>query len=167
MYPLLISVLMLFSGCGYRPAVHYSKHIINEDVSTEIIISLTDPENTVIIKDAIDAAVITRFRANLVPKGKSNTHLIIRLMSVSLSPLAYDANGDVISYRTMVLLSIERVKKEVRQTYRARGTFDFAIEPNAIVSNQARFNAIKQSANKAIESFLAQVAAQGSQDDDQ
>jgi hypothetical protein len=39
--------------------------------------------------------------------------------------------------------------------------YDFEIEPNAIISDQARFEAIRQGAQKGIEAFIAQVAATG------
>ena len=45
--------------------------------------------------------------------------------------------------------------------YRTKGTYDFDIEPNAIISDQVRFEAIRQGAQKALDAFVAQVAAQG------
>jgi hypothetical protein len=58
-------------------------------------------------------------------------------------------------------MSIERLKDEKKELYSTRGVYDFAIEPNAIISDQARFEAIRQGAQKGIDSFIAQVAAQG------
>ena len=47
--------------------------------------------------------------------------------------------------------------------YTVSGVYDFNIEPQAIISDQARFEAIRLSSQKAIDVFIAQVAAQGSQ----
>ena len=157
----ILIALALFSGCGYQPASHYAKSIVGESVSTEVVISMEDPQNTVIIKDAVDMAVITRFRTSLASKNISQTHLKIAIGSVSFTPLRYDTNGYVITYRTTVVMSIERIRGDKRELYFAHGIYDFAIEPNAIITDQARFEAIRQGSQKGIDSFIAQVAAQG------
>lgn len=154
--------LLIFAGCGYQPASHYAKNIVGEKVSTEVVISMEDPQNTVLIKDAVDMAVITKFRTALVSKSASQTHLKISIASVTFTPLRYDANGYVITYRTTVEMTIERTAQEKSSRYTTRGLYDFAIEPNAIISDQARFEAIRQGAQKGIDVFIAQVAAQGS-----
>ncbi len=157
-FSLLIS---LFFGCGYKPSAHHAKQVIDEKVSTQILISMTDPENTVIIKDAVNEAVITRFRASLVDKKDSRTHLRITISKISFSPLQYNLEGYIVTYRTHLTLQILRTSGDVAETYISKGVYDFAIEPNAIISDQARFLAIKQSAQKAIDSFIAAVASQG------
>ncbi|MDD2780829.1 LPS assembly lipoprotein LptE [Sulfuricurvum sp.] len=157
----ILSALILLGGCGYQPASHYAKNIVGESVSTEVVISMEDPQNTVIIKDAVDMAVITKFRTSLVAKNLSQTHLKIAISGVGFTPLRYDTNGYVITYRTTVSMSIERSRDKKKELYSTHGMYDFAIEPNAIISDQARFEAIRQGAQKGIDSFIAQVAAQG------
>jgi hypothetical protein len=157
----ILSALILLSGCGYQPASHYAKNIVGESVSTEVVVSMEDPQNTVIIKDAVDAAVITKFRTALVPKNTAKTHLKISIGSVSFTPLRYDTDGYVITYRTTVTMSIIRTSEEKSHTYSTKGMYDFEIEPNAIISDQARFEAIRQGAQKGIDAFVAQIAAQG------
>jgi len=157
----ILSALILLSGCGYQPASHYAKNIVGESVSTEVVVSMEDPQNTVIIKDAVDTAVITKFRTALVPKNTAKTHLKISIGSVSFTPLRYDTDGYVITYRTTVTMSIIRTSEEKSHTYSTKGMYDFEIEPNAIISDQARFEAIRQGAQKGIDAFVAQIAAQG------
>ncbi len=157
----ILSALILLSGCGYQPASHYAKNIVGESVSTEVVVSMEDPQNTVIIKDAVDTAVITKFRTALVPKNMAKTHLKISIGSVSFTPLRYDTDGYVITYRTTVTMSIIRTSEEKSYTYSTKGMYDFEIEPNAIISDQARFEAIRQGAQKGIDAFVAQIAAQG------
>ena len=153
---------MLFSSCGYRPSSESASKIMGDKVSTQVLISSTEPENTVIIKDAIDQAVITKFRSSLVNKRYSDTHLKIVMNSISFSPLQYDVNGYVVTYRTIITLQILRESKNSSKTYTAKGTYDFAIESGATqISDQSRFEAIKFSSIKAIESFIAQVSAEG------
>lgn len=157
----ILSAFLLFAGCGYQPSSHYAKSVVGESVSTEVVIRMEDPQNTVIIKDAVDTAVITKFRTALVPKNQSQTHLQISIASVSFSPLRYDVNGYVITYRTVVVMSIIRMSNGKSASYATKGSYDFEIEPNAIISDQARFEAIRQGAQKGIDSFVAQVAAEG------
>jgi hypothetical protein len=163
--PLFILHALLFVllvGCGYRPSAHYAKEVMGETVSTQVVISMTDPENAVIIKDAVDEAVIMRFRSSLRDRAHAQTHLQIALRSVTFSPLQYDANGYIVSYRTKIMLEVVRKRGAFTKKYIARGTYDFAIDPNAIISDQQRFEAIRLSSAKALDSFVSQVAAEGS-----
>lgn len=160
-FQFLLIVLLVFSGCGYSPASHYAQNIVGKSVSTEVAIRVEDPQNTVIIKDAVDTAVITKFRASLVSKASSQTHLKFQIASVSFTPLRYDTNGYVITYRTSVAMQIERISLADKSNYNVSGVYDFTIEPNAIISDQARFDAIAFASQKAIDAFLAQVASQG------
>lgn len=157
----ILSAVIFLAGCGYQPASHFAKNVLGNSVSTEVVIRMEDPQNTVIIKDAVDTAVITKFRTALVSKNVSQTHLKISIGGVSFSPLRYDTNGYVITYRTTVVMQITRTTEGRIANYSTQGTYDFEIEPNAIISDQARFEAIRQGAQKGIDAFVAQVAAQG------
>lgn len=157
---LMLAALVL-GGCGYAPASHYARNVVGESVSTEVVVSMEDPQNTVIIKDAVDTAVITKFRTALKPKSSAKTHLKISIGGVGFSPLQYDTNGYVITYRAGVTMSISRTTDENTTLYSTSGVYDFAIEPNAIITDQARFEAISQGAQKAIDAFIAQLASEG------
>lgn len=160
-----VFLLVLMSGCGYQPASHYAKNVVGESVSTEVVISMEDPQNSVIIKDAVDTAVITKFRSALVPKGSAKTHLKILVRSVGFSALQYDTSGYIIAYRTTVTMKISRITEGAVKSYATRGMYDFAIEPNAIITDQARFEAIAQGAQKGLDAFIAQIAAEGATPD--
>lgn len=157
----ILSVVIFLSGCGYQPSSHIAKNILGESVSTEVVIRMEDPQNTVIIKDAVDMAVLTKFRTALVSKNISKTHLRITISGVTFAPLRYDSNGYVVTYRTTVAMTINRTMDEKTINYSSHGAYDFDIEPNAIISDQSRFEAIRQGAQKGIDSFIAQIAAQG------
>ena len=153
--------LTLLTGCGYQPSSKEAKKVLGETVSTEIIISMEDPENTVVLKDALDDAVIRRFQTNLRHRDEAATHLQIELNSVIFTPIQYDSNGYVISYRTTITLAVNRMTNELTKRYNAVGYYDFTINPNAIITDQQRYEAIQISATKALDSFVAQVAAEG------
>lgn len=160
----LFLVLLLFTACGYTPSSKFARQVVGEKISTSVIISAIDPENTVIVKDAVDAAIIQVFHASLSPRDISQTHLVLKLGNPSYSPIQYDTDGFVISYRTNLSLNILRTTDEESKNYHVSGTYDFAIQPNAIVSDKQRFDAIKYSSVKAIKSFIAQVASEGARE---
>ena len=158
---ILFFVTFTLVACGYKPSAKFSREVVGDRVSTNVVISAHDPANTVIIKDAVDAAIIKVFHASLTSRSSSQTHLQISISNPSYTPVQYDTNGYVVAYRTTITLTITKYHDGQSKTYTAKGTYDFSIQPNAIISDQERFEAIKFSSEKAIRSFLAQVSAEG------
>jgi len=154
-------LLLLFASCGYKPSAKYARAVLGEKVSTSVVISQEDPENSVLVKDAIDAAIIDVFHASLTDRAHSNSHLVIALSKPSYTPIQYDENGFVVAYRMSVVLRIKRYHNGKVKNYTARGYYDFAVEPNAVVTDQQRFEAIRFAAQKAIVAFVAQISSQG------
>ena len=151
----------MFTSCGYKPSSKFSRDVIGQRISTSVVISAQDPENTVLIKDAVDSAVIEVFHASLSDKANSDTHLLLSISNPSYVPVQYDTDGYVIAYRMSLTLVITRYHNGTKKNYRAYGTYDFSVQPNAVVTDQERFDAIKFSAQKAISSFIAQLSAEG------
>jgi len=155
-------ILLFLTSCGYRPSAEFARAALGESVSTSVIISEIDPENTVLIKDALDRAIIETFRTSLVAEQDAKTHLEIKMTNPSYVPIQYNSNGYVIAYRMVLYLHVlQKDKKDPtkQQRYKTRGTYDFTVEPNAVVTDLQRFNAIRESAKKALASFSAQVSA--------
>ncbi|NPA65927.1 MAG: hypothetical protein GXO11_03500 [Epsilonproteobacteria bacterium] len=158
----LVVIAVLFLGCGYKPSAKYARDVTGDKISTSIKISAADPENSVLIKDAIDVAVIDTFHASLTDRYHSTTHLDISVSNPHYSPIQYDANGFIIAYRMMVQLYITAYKDGKAKKYKTSGFYDFSVQPNAIITDQQRFEAIRYAAQKAISGFLTQVSADGS-----
>ncbi len=158
---LLATITISLSSCGYKPSAKYSRAVTGEKISTSVIISSEDPENTVLIKDSMDSAILEVFHASLTSQKLSTTHLNIAILNISYMPLQYDQDGFVIAYRTTIVLKIDRKSKLREKKYIANGSYDFSIVANAIMSDQQRFDAIRYSSTKAIKSFIAQVSAEG------
>ena len=158
-------VVLLFTSCGYRPSSKFARVALGEKISTSVIISKENPENTVLIKDAVDGAIVEVLQASLVPRSESDSHLVFSISQPSYSPIQYDENGYIIAYRMKITLRITRYHNGKKSSYSATGTSDFAITPNAVVTDQDRFDAIRLSAAKAINSFIAQIASAGARKD--
>jgi len=157
----IILVTLLLSACGYRPGAKFSRSVVGEKISTSVIISAQDPQNTVIIKDAVDSAVIESFHASLVSRAESQSHLELSISEPTYTPVQYDENGYIVGYRTNIALNIVRYHNGLSKKYFARGTYDFTIAANAVITDLQRFEAIKSSSAKAIKAFIAQVSAEG------
>ncbi len=159
--PLLLLVFIV-TGCGYKPTAHYAKGVLGSKVSVTVDAYSQDPENTVIIKDAILQALMTRFRVVTSDRKYSMTHLDVKLQKIDESSIEYDADGYVIAKRISTTLNITRNTKGVKNSYNVTGQFDFGIEPNATVSDSDRFKAIKAASLKAIDALIVKLAVEGS-----
>jgi len=91
----------------------------------------------------------------------SQTHIVLSLSDPSYSPIQYDSDGFIVAYRTTVSLKIHRQTADESKDYNVKGTYDFSITPNAVITDKERFDAIKFSSQKAIRAFVAQVSAEG------
>ena len=159
---LLLSIITIsLSSCGYKPTAKYARVVVGEKISTSVVISLQDPENTVFIKDALDEALLEVFNASLTSRKLSETHLQVSILNMKYTPVQYDKDGYVIAYRTSIAIKVNRVTNLIEKKYIGYGTYDFSIVANAVVTDQERFDAIRHSAIKAIKSFVAQVSAEG------
>lgn len=155
-------VLFILQGCGYKPTSRSAKSILGTKVSVSVDVYSADPLNSVIIKDAVLQALITRFRIVTTPKEFSITHLDVKLKRVIETAIEYDLNGYVIAKRITVALAVNRVTKGVKKSYNVSGLFDFSIEPNATVSDTDRFKSIRRASLKAIDALIVQLALEGS-----
>ncbi|SFV50636.1 Probable lipoprotein Cj1090c [hydrothermal vent metagenome] len=157
----IVFLVLLFASCGYKPSARYARDMIGDKVSTSVSISKEDPENSVLVKDAVDTALIDLFHTSLSDRAYSDTHLDISLSKPSYTPIQYDENGFVIAYRMRVTLYIKCYHDGEIKNYSAQGYYDFAVEPNAVVTDQQRFEAIRNAAQKAIVAFVAQISSEG------
>ncbi|MDR0761740.1 MAG: LPS assembly lipoprotein LptE [Campylobacteraceae bacterium] len=163
---ILFLLTIFFIGCGYKPSAQLAKSIIGESVYVYVAISRTDPQNTVLIKDAIQAAFVDRFGSKITSQAEADSVLRISLASVEFNPLVYDANGYVISYRTVTKLKIDyALNSGEKGSVTTRGTYDFPIAADSIISDMKRFEAIRYASADAIDEFTAIIAVKGLQSD--
>ncbi len=158
-----LAALLIFVGCGYKPAKLYTKRVVEGGVYTDVKVYLRDPQNAVLIKDAINEAVIEHFGGYIVDKKSAATKIGVRVKHLYFTPLEYNQNGYVIYYRTKIVMEFDVQKGSDRQKIVTSGFYDFPIEPNSVISDTMRFIAIKESAKKAIDRFISRLAYIGAQ----
>ncbi len=159
---LYIFIPFLFLGCGYKPSSLYTKKVLGENIHVNINISRKDPKNSVLIKDAVNEAVVGRFDAKLVKKKDADTNLVVSIGSVSFSALSYDRDGYVISYKTKIVLNASYKTNDGKsRNFSTTGEFDFPIEANSVISDTKRFEAIKNASKDAINEIISKISIIG------
>jgi len=154
-------IILSFSGCGYKPVSYYSKEVLGEKIYVNVESSLQDPENTVLIKDAINEVIVSKLHARLTTKQNADVRLYVKLKKVKFEPIQYDKNGFVIAYKTHVDLSTRYISPKKDETIITSGEYDFPIESNSVISDTKRFEAIKFASKKAIGEFISVIGVKG------
>ncbi len=163
---LLTSLTLFFIffslGCGYKPSSIYAKEALGERVFADIKIDLKEPENTILIKDAINEAIISRFKGKISDSANATSKIFVKLKDVDFEPIQYDKDGYIARYRTVVTLQIDYIlKNSKKDKLLFDGYYDFLMEPDSIISDTKRFEAIKNASIKAIDKFISKVSILG------
>lgn len=155
-------IAVFISGCGYKPSSYYAKQALGDKLYAEVTISRQDPRNSVLIKDAVNEAIVGRFGGKLVAKEQADSVLHVKIQSLSFSPTVYDTYGYVIAYKATVVLAMqyENATKKVEKLT-ATGEYDFSIEANSVISDTNRFEAIRYAASDALDEFVSKIAIKG------
>ncbi|MEA3227852.1 MAG: hypothetical protein U9P38_02145, partial [Campylobacterota bacterium] len=103
---IFLSIIMTFSSCGYSSSAKFSRAVIGEKISTTVVVSSQDPENSVVMKDALDSAILEVFHSSLTTKKRSKTHIELSIFDIRYTPMQYDKYGYIIAYRATTTLKI-------------------------------------------------------------
>ena len=153
---------LILIGCGYKPTTYYAKSVLGERIYAEVTISRKDPQNTVLIKDSVNEAIVSRFGGKIVSKEAAETFLHVSIGSIAFSPTVYDKDGYAIAYKATVYLNIHYQKGEGKvQNIRTSGEYDFSIEPNSVITDSKRFEASRYASNDELDEFISKIAIKG------
>lgn len=162
---LLIAFILsaFFTGCGYRPASHYAKKEIAGKIYVNLEVNLSDPKNSVLIKDALNELLVNKLNAKLVhTEEEADTLMNISLGSVGLSEQSYGDDGYAKLYRAGVSIAVDYQKKgKSKQSLSVSGYYDFSIDDgSSTISETKRFEAIKTASSKALDEVISKLAVQ-------
>jgi hypothetical protein len=156
---IFINIIIFFNSCGYQPTANFAKKELGEQIYTKVEIYLPEAENTVLIKDALQEALKSRLNVNFTDKKSSDSELYVRIKELKFQPLEFDENGYVIFYRTELILKVRHVKNNnLINTYELLGRYDFKMGENVSISDSIIFDAIKFSAQKAVDNLVPKLA---------
>ncbi len=157
-----ILLTLFLGGCGYKPTSLFANKILGDRIYAEVEISIKDPQNSILIKDAINEAILNKFKSSISSKEHATSKLFVKLNSISFVPIQYDKNGYVLSYKTYVSLKTTYYNRGGnKQIITTRGDYDFPIRSNSVISDTKRFEAIKFASLKAIDEFISKISTRG------
>ncbi len=150
---------LFFTGCGYKPSSHYAKDKIQGKVYVDVKVDLEDPKNSVLVKDAMNEIVVSRFKKQLVDsKELADTVLIVTLGSVGMSELQKDELGYVNLYRASVSITVTYKGPGGEGSVNVSGNNDFSVTAGSTISDAKRFESIKLASTKALEEIVSKFA---------
>lgn len=157
---ILLIAFFIFIGCGYKPTIYYAKSAISGNVYVDVPIDINNAQNTVIIKDAINEIILSRFKANLVnQKALADTFVDGRLLKVSHDAISSDNLGFVKTYRTSVTIALNYQKKDSKKVYlKISNYYDYNVDNDSSLNEQKKQDAVRVAVQKAISDIFAKIA---------
>lgn len=156
----IVIICIIFIGCGYHPIVFYSKQSLGNSIYVDVKINLSDPENSVIAKDALNRAITTRLQSNLTTKDNADTIVTIEMTDINIYSIADGRDGFSNFYRAYVEISFSYLDKLGRtKKFVNSGSYDFPVDNISTITDDKRFIAINQASVQAIDKFIAQIAS--------
>ena len=167
-----IALLFVFflAGCGYKPSNVIARDVIGSSVWVDVIISKTDPESTVVIKDGIKSAMLRRLGANLVDKNEADSIIIASIKSLTFSAISYDQFGYATAYKANLVMEYRLKQKDVLiKSILTSGDYDFRVTKrlndrrftDSVISDNERFDAITNASLQCFDEFVSKLAMQG------
>jgi len=156
-----ILILSFFVSCGYRPSSYYAKEELGNNIFVNLEVSLSDPRNSVLIKDIVTKVLVQKIGLNMTNSDtKADTIMNLRINSIDFSTLQYDADGYNKLYKVVVVISVKYINKVTQKTksFFVEAEYDFAVDIDANINDTQRYEAIKKASQKAITEILSKVA---------
>lgn len=155
----IATTALIFSGCGYYPMSYFVKKSLGENIYVESVVNLSDPENSLIAKDALNQAIAQKFHLKLVAKSEADTIIRTEITDVSVDSIADNDAGFANFYRASVYINFEYTDKNGNaHKFRNYGFYDFPVDVVSTITDENRFNAIKEASISAIDKFVAQAS---------
>jgi hypothetical protein len=153
--------LLFLNGCGYKPASTYAKEAISGNVFVTLKIDLENPENSVMIKDAVDEIIIRQFGGHLVyNKENADSTVNIDIKNVSFDEIQFDTTGYVKTYRATVDIGVKYDGPKQKGDVSVSDFYDFSVDSESIISDERKTQAVKMAANKALTNLFSKIAVQ-------
>ena len=161
----LFLALFFMVGCGYRPVSKITFDILGDSIFVDAIMSKTDPQNTVAIKDAVREGVVYRLHKKLASRNVAQSYIEVSISSLNFSALSY-----VTSYRANLSLNFKTKLKDGRVVnLKGTGDHDFRVtkllksvrDTSSVISDQERYSAIQNASLQAFDEFIAALSIEG------
>lgn len=158
---LTLCIFLSFTACSYEPATYYAKRELNKDVFVALDLSLTEPRNSVLIKDAITKILIQRLGSKLVDsQEESDIIMNLKIKSVDFTTLQYDKDGYNKLYKAKVSIGVRYLDKSTQKAkdFSVLGETNFAVDIGSSINDTHKYNAIREASNDAMTEILSRIA---------
>jgi len=153
------SFLML-TACGYKPVSHYTKQTIAVPLYLKVKLSNKEPDSGVSLRDVMHQTIVHRLGVSVTTDASVSSRLIVSYNTISYTALGYDSNGYVERYRVNVTTRFDLTTQGRRISRAIKTTQEADVTPSALESSRAKREAIKACTEKAVDQFVAFIAAQ-------
>lgn len=159
----LFFVMLLFSGCGYKPVAHFTKKALGDSVYVSLKINAANTESSVEIKDLLNKLIATRFQKRLVEKSEADTIINLEILNVTDTSIATNTDGFTTFYRVSIRTKFEYINKiKEKKIFYNNAYQDYAVSlEDPLITYNNKLEAIREASNQCVDSFLTQIAYQG------
>ncbi|MBZ7939284.1 hypothetical protein H2277_05740 [Campylobacter sp. W0014] len=155
-------IVLFFSACGYVPTSKIADNIFDEKVYVNVELNLQDPKNSIFVADTLKEMVISKLGRKLALKHEADDIINVKMDNLDFIPLIYDKNGYVVSYKARLNLEFYVIFKDgASEHFSTSGSYNFDISPNSIISDSARYDAIRSASSEAFDEFISAIAIKG------
>ncbi len=159
---LILFFVLFIAACGYVPTSKLAQNIFDEKIYVNIELNLVDPKNSIFVADTLREMISSKLGRRLALKHEANNIINVKMNNLEFLPLIYDKNGYVIKYKARLNLDFNVVFKNGKsESFSTRGSYNFDISPNSIISDNIRTEAIKNASSEAFDEFISIIAIKG------
>ncbi len=159
---LIFFTIIFFVACGYVPTSKVANNVFNDKVYVNVELSLQDPRNSIFVVDTLKEMVISKLGRKLALKHEADDVINVRMSNLEFIPLVYDKNGYVVSYKARLNLDFSVIFKDGdSEHFSTSGSYNFDISPNSVISDSARYKAIRAASSEAFDEFISVIAIKG------
>ncbi|MGE4383008.1 MAG: LPS assembly lipoprotein LptE [Arcobacter sp.] len=156
-----ISIAFFINACGYKPSTYYAKKEMEGNVFVKLDVSLEDPRNSVLVKDAVNKILLQKLDSKIVnDRNRADVIMNLGINSVRISTLQYDKEGYNKLYKAIVIIKVEYFRKDdgIKKSFTVDGEYDFSIDIGTTLTDSNRFDAISNASTKAVDEILSKIA---------
>jgi hypothetical protein len=156
-----ISIAFFINACGYKPSTYYAKKEMEGNVFVKLDVSLEDPRNSVLVKDAVNKILLQKLDSKIVnDRNRADVIMNLGINSVSITTLQYDEEGYNKLYKAEVVIKVEYFRKDngIKKSFTVDGEYDFSIDIGTTLTDSNRFDAISNASTKAVDEILSKIA---------
>ncbi|ARJ57321.1 LPS assembly lipoprotein LptE [Campylobacter cuniculorum] len=154
--------VFFITACGYVPTSKIAATIFDEKIYVNVELNLQDPKNSIFVADTLREMISSKLGKKLALKHEASDVINVRMSNLEFLPLIYDKNGYVIKYKARLNLDFNVVfKNGTSENLSTRGSYNFDITPNSIITDNIRTQAIKNASSEAFDEFISIIAIKG------